>query len=754
MLSKGFGWRLFMSIVVIAGSAYLGNTQPRLGLDLRGGTQIVYEAQDTETVTVDSQVVQRTVEVLRRRVDAMGTVEPNIQASGDRRIIVELPDVSDPQEAIEVIGQTAQLTFHPVLDTVAQGEEAPEGGTVVDDEDGLPIVIGPARLTGEDVKDAIPLFETSGTISGVWVVQVNFQSEGEQKWADLTREAACESFGSPKRRIAILLDDQVITSPQVSTNVPCAAGITGGTTIITGNFDEESAADLALLIQAGALPVPIEIVEQGTIGPTLGETAIAASIEAALIGAGLTLLYMIAYYRLLGVTAAISLIVYALLSAGVLLWFGATITLPGIAGFVLAVGMAVDANVLIYERMKEEHEAGATVRDAAFAGFKRAFTAIADSNITTLLAAILLFFFATGSVRGFGVTLTIGVAVSMFTALVFTRVLVDLFTRSDAISSRPGLLGLEVGRRFRDRLAETRPNLTGRTGMLIGATAAVMVLSLAGLFVRGTSFGVEFSGGLLLEYDVAQTVDVEEVRAAMADIGLPRAVVQTSGEGNLIIRTENLPQERQEEVDAKVAEVAGESERVRSQFVGPTIGAELRNKALVALAIALGVQLIYLAIRFRWTMGLAAVLAMAHDLAVLIGLFAWMGKTYDGVFLAALLTVIGYSVNDSVVIFDRIREQRKLRPEDPLPEVVNDSALQTIPRTINTGMGALFILFALWLLGGDTLGDFALALIIGTIAGTYSSILSASPIYLALEERFPAPVVEPEPEQKPRVYRG
>lgn len=754
MLSKGFGWRLFMSIVVIAASAYLGNTQPRLGLDLRGGTQIVYEAQDTETVTVDSQVVQRTVEVLRRRVDAMGTVEPNIQASGDRRIIVELPDVSDPQEAIEVIGQTAQLTFHPVLDTVAQGEEAPEGGTVVDDEDGLPIVIGPARLTGEDVKDAIPLFETSGTISGVWVVQVNFQSEGEQKWADLTREAACESFGSPKRRIAILLDDQVITSPQVSTNVPCATGITGGTTIITGNFDEESAADLALLIQAGALPVPIEIVEQGTIGPTLGETAIAASIEAALIGAGLTLLYMIAYYRLLGVTAAISLIVYALLSAGVLLWFGATITLPGIAGFVLAVGMAVDANVLIYERMKEEHEAGATVRDAAFAGFKRAFTAIADSNITTLLAAILLFFFATGSVRGFGVTLTIGVAVSMFTALVFTRVLVDLFTRSDAISSRPGLLGLEVGRRFRDRLAETRPNLTGRTGMLIGATAAVMVLSLAGLFVRGTSFGVEFSGGLLLEYDVAQTVDVEEVRAAMADIGLPRAVVQTSGEGNLIIRTENLPQERQEEVDAKVAEVAGESERVRSQFVGPTIGAELRNKALVALAIALGVQLIYLAIRFRWTMGLAAVLAMAHDLAVLIGLFAWMGKTYDGVFLAALLTVIGYSVNDSVVIFDRIREQRKLRPEDPLPEVVNDSALQTIPRTINTGMGALFILFALWLLGGDTLGDFALALIIGTIAGTYSSILSASPIYLALEERFPAPVVEPEPEQKPRVYRG
>lgn len=426
MLSKGFGWRLFMSIVVIAASAYLGNTQPRLGLDLRGGTQIVYEAQDTETVTVDSQVVQRTVEVLRRRVDAMGTVEPNIQASGDRRIIVELPDVSDPQEAIEVIGQTAQLTFHPVLDTVAQGEEAPEGGTVVDDEDGLPIVIGPARLTGEDVKDAIPLFETSGTISGVWVVQVNFQSEGEQKWADLTREAACESFGSPKRRIAILLDDQVITSPQVSTNVPCATGITGGTTIITGNFDEESAADLALLIQAGALPVPIEIVEQGTIGPTLGETAIAASIEAALIGAGLTLLYMIAYYRLLGVTAAISLIVYALLSAGVLLWFGATITLPGIAGFVLAVGMAVDANVLIFERIKDELRAGKRMRAALRSGFQRAFVAIFDANLTTLIAVAALYYFGTGPVRGFAVTLGLGILASMFTAVVITRWLLGL----------------------------------------------------------------------------------------------------------------------------------------------------------------------------------------------------------------------------------------------------------------------------------------------------------------------------------------
>ncbi len=754
MLSKGFGWRLFVSITVIAASAYLiATTQPKLGLDLRGGTQIVYEARDTDTITVDADVVQRTVEVLRRRIDAMGTTEPNIQASGDRRIIVELPGVGDPEEAIETIGRTAELTFHPVLAALAPGvEEGPEDTTVVPDEDGNNIAIGGTELTGADVSDAIPLFSQAGQ----WMVQITFRGEGSDAWAELTGAAACQPPGSAQRRIAILLDQQVISSPGVALDVSCDIGIVGGTTVITGSFDQEAATELALLLQAGALPVPIDIVEQGTIGPTLGEAAIAQSIDAALIGAGLTLLYMILYYRLLGVTAAISLIAYAAITAGVLLLMGATITLPGIAGFVLAVGMAVDANVLIYERIKEEYETGATVRDAAFAGFKRAWTAIADSNVTTLLAAILLFFFASGSIRGFGVTLSIGVLVSMFTALVFTRVLVDLMTRSEAISSKPGLLGLHVGKRFRHWLAERKPNLVGRTRLLIGIAVVAVLLALAGPLARGTQLGVEFSGGLLLEYQTSSPVDVDSMREEMTAIGLPRAVVQTSGQGNLLIRTERLDQAQQEAVDAAVAEQSPGAERVRSQFVGPTVGAELRNKALIALGIALLVQLIYLAIRFRWTMGLAAVAAMFHDVAILFGLFAWMGKTFDGVFLAGLLTVIGYSVNDSVVIFDRIREQRKLRPDDALVDVVNDSSLQTIPRTINTGMGALFVLVALWVLGGDTLADFALALIIGTLLGTYSSVFTASPIYLALETRFPAPVVEPVDTRRetPKVYRG
>lgn len=754
MLSKGFGWRLIVSLAVIAGSAYfIATTQPMLGLDLRGGTQIVYEARDTDTVAVNAEVVQRTVEVLRRRIDAMGTTEPNIQASGERRIIVELPGVDDPDEAIETIGRTAELTFHPVLAALAPGaDEGPEGSTVILDEDGNSIAIGPTELTGADVGDAIPLFGQTGQ----WMVQITFRGDGSDQWAELTGAAACQPPGSPQRRIAILLDQQVISSPGVALDVSCNIGIAGGTTVITGGFDQEAATELALLLQAGALPVPIDIVEQGTIGPTLGEAAIAQSIDAVLIGAGLTLLYMILYYRLLGVTAAVSLIAYAVITAGVLLLMGATITLPGIAGFVLAVGMAVDANVLIYERIKEEHEAGASVRDAAFTGFKRAWTAIADSNVTTLLAAILLFFFASGSIRGFGVTLSIGVLVSMFTAVVFTRVLVDLMTRSEAIVSRPRLLGLHVGKRFRDWLATRKPNLVGRTRLLIGLAIAATLIALAGPLTRGLNLGVEFSGGLLLEYSTDSPVDLDAMRDEMTAIGLPRAVVQTSGQGNLLIRTERLGPTQQDAVDAAVAGQSAGAERVRSQFVGPTVGAELRNKALIAIGIALLVQLSYLAIRFRWTMGMAAVLAMFHDVAILFGLFAWMGKTFDGVFLAALLTAIGYSVNDSVVIFDRIREQRRLRPDDPLQETVNDSCLQTIPRTINTGMGALFVLFALWILGGDTLADFALALIIGTVVGTYSSVFTASPIFLALETRFPPPIIEPvdKGRETPKVYRG
>jgi SecD/SecF fusion protein len=314
-------------------------------------------------------------------------------------------------------------------------------------------------------------------------------------------------------------------------------------------------------------------------------------------------------------------------------------------------------------------------------------------------------------------------------------------------------MGMNVGTRFREWIAERQPDLLSSWRRWLAVSAALMTLAIAGLFISGVNFGLEFLGGRLLEFSTSQPVEVEELRSTLGENGLPRALIQESGQGTIIIRTEQLDAPQEEMVFGVMADVGGEVEVLRDQFVGPTLGNELRNRALQALGLALLLQLIYLAFRFRWTIGTSAVVTMFHDVAILIGLFAWLGKTFDGVFLASLLTVIGYSINDSVVIFDRIRENRLLRPDEPLDRIANEAVLQTIPRTINTGLGAILILLSLFVLGGDTLADFALALLIGIVVGTYSSVFTAAPIAIALELRFPAPLPEPEPKKPGKRQR-
>jgi SecD/SecF fusion protein len=769
-VARHLGWRLLAVLVLIGAAGWMAVTRPaRLGLDLRGGTQIVLEAKAGPGQQVDGDTLARTLEVLRRRVDQLGVAEPTLQRSGDRRVIVELPGVYDPKGAVEVIGRTAQLAFHPVLglaepETGGGGEADGSGagtpattippaggdGLVLPGEDGGRLRLGPAALTGEAVGDARA--ELDPQLQARWQVAIGFRGDGGRRWAELTGQAACQPAGDPRRRVAIVLDRQVISSPQVDPSVACQQGITGGQTVITGDFTDREAHNLALLVRAGALPVPVEVVEQRTVGPTLGETAVTASVQAAALGAALTILYMVAYYRLLGGLAAIALLCYGLLSFAVLLALRSTLTLPGIAGFVLAIGMAVDANVLVFERMREEHRAGAGLRPALERGFTRALSAIADSNVTTLLAAGLLFFLASGAVRGFGVTLSVGVLVSLFTALIVTRVLVELITRAAAVRRRPGLLGLAGGGRLAGWLATRGPDLLGRARWWLAGSLVALLLAAAGLVARGPNVGVEFTGGRLLEYRTQRPVDLDAARQALAEAGFPKAVVQASGDANLTVRSGQLDAAGEDRVRRAVTGVGGQATELRDEFIGPTIGAELRRKALVALGIALAVQLGYLAVRFRWTFGAAAVVAMFHDVAILLGLFAWLGKPLDGVFLAALLTVIGYSVNDSVVVFDRIRERLRARTREPLARLANEACLQTIPRTVNTGLGALFILAALFLLGGDTLTDFALALLIGILVGTYSSVFVATPLLVAFEQRFggtpparrrPAPAREP-----------
>jgi SecD/SecF fusion protein len=447
---------------------------------------------------------------------------------------------------------------------------------------------------------------------------------------------------------------------------------------------------------------------------------------------------MVAAYRLLGVVSAVALIVYGLLSLAVLVGLGATLTLPGIAGFVLAVGMAVDANVLVFERAKEEFTAGRRPRGALGTGYKKAWTAIIDSNVTTLLAAVLLIFLGSGAIRGFGVTLSVGVVVSMFSALVVAKVLSDVLLRNPSLAKNADRLGLTAWAGVRERLEQRNPDLIGRRRTWFAISGVIVVLAVAGLGVRGVTYGLEFSGGRLVEYATAQPVDVDALRSDLTDAGVPTGAVQTTGDGNVAIRTPQLDETQSAAVEATVAELGGQTEVIRDEFIGPTIGAELRRNALIALGVALAAQLAYLAVRFRWTYGSAAVVAMAHDVVILLGVFAWLGKSFDGVFLAALLTVIGYSINDSVVIFDRVRERRAEQPNRPLATVANDALLQTLPRTVNTGIGAWFILAALFVLGGDSLTDFALALLIGTVVGMYSSVFTAAPLAVILEQRTSA----------------
>ncbi|TFE47667.1 protein translocase subunit SecD [Streptomyces sp. ICN441] len=738
--------RGLLALAVVALSLYVALTVPiQLGLDLRGGTQIVLETRPPDTAAPDGEATDRTVEVLRGRIDALGVAEPTIARSGDNRIVVELPGVQDPTKAADVLGRTAQLTFHQVLGTANSADDIPKPlpkwprQHVLADESGQLLRLEAASLTGNHVKEAAARFDQQGG-SG-WHVTVDFKGPGRDGWARLTGQAACHPAGDPSRRVAIVLDDKIISSPQVDPSVRCGSGISGGSTQITGSFSADEAKELALLINGGALPVPVETVEQRTVGPTLGAEAITASAWAAAIGTALTALFIIAVYRLMGALATVALACYGLISYAALAALGATLTLPGLAGFVLAIGMAVDANVLVFERAREEYAARhrPTPRSSLAAGFRSAFSAIADSNITTLIAAGLLFFLASGPVRGFGITLGIGVLASMLSALVITRALADYAAARPWVRRRPRLTGIAHTGTVRDRLSRTNPNPLRHPRRWLAASIAALVVAVSGIALRGLDFGIEFTGGRVIEYTTATSIDPEQARTALADAGFPRAIVQTSGDNQFTVRTHQLSNTQAAEITDTVSDLSQNVSKLRDEAIGPSLGKELRQGALIALAVALAAQLGYLAARFRLVFGTAAVAALAHDVVILVGIFAWLGKPIDGVFLAALLTVIGYSVNDSVVVFDRIRDLSRRDRKTPLARISNQALLQTLPRTVNTGMGAAFILTALAVLGGDSLTDFALALLIGLAVGTYSSMFTATPLAIEIHNRTHVP---------------
>ena len=594
--------------------------------------------------------------------------------------------------------------------------------------------LGPSALQGDEITGAEAAQDPSQGID--WSVNVDFNGTGSDAFGELSGTAACAQGDA--RRIAIVLDEAIISSPEVQ--VPCGSSIRN-TTQITGNFSSEESKELAALIQGGALPLPLENISDRLVGPTLGDQAIEDSFEAGILGLILTGLFITVVYRFVGFLATIALASYALIAYAMLLGLGATLTLPGLAGFVLAIGLAIDANVLVFERAREEYVDApkAGLQAALTKGFNKAWTAIIDSNVTTLLAAALLFILASGPVKGFGVTLSIGVLASMISALVIARLLTQVGVSNPWIARHPRFTGLGYVGKIRGWLDRTDPDLMSRRKLWLAGSLVALAAAVGGIVGPGLNLGVEFTGGRTLDYSTSQDVSVDEARDAIAGAGFADAVVQGADTADFTVRTGDITNEEEDRIEAALAEIGGDVTQEDSQRIGASLGSELRDKALIAFGIALLAQMLYLAVRFKWTFGLAAVLAMFHDVVLVVGLFAWLGKPIDGVFLAAALTIVGLSVNDTVVVFDRIRERWRGSTDRPFVDVANKACLETMPRTVNTGLGAMFILAALAVLGGDSLQDFAVALLVGLIVGTYSSVFTATPILTYLQAKYPMP---------------
>ncbi|MDR7252244.1 SecD/SecF fusion protein [Nocardioides sp. BE266] len=743
-MSRGVWIRFILVLGLLAGCAALAvNVKPNLGLDLKGGAQFVFQAEGTEETPATAENVDKTLSVLNQRVNALGVAESNVIRQGEDRILVELPGVTSDEEAQnaeEQIGQTAKLTIHEVLAT-AQPDAKPskKGNEVLPSDQGDTLEVGPTVIQGDEITGASSVQRQN---SVDWVVAIDFNGKGGDTWADITGKAACNPSGDPKRRIAIVLDGEVISSPEVNTGVGCDVGIRGGSTDITGSFTATESKDLAALIEGGSLPLELKAISDRLVGPSLGAAAIDASIEAGIIGIILTGLFIILVYRLVGFAATIALSSYALLAYAMLVGLGSTLTLPGLAGFVLAIGMAIDANVLVFERAREEYVAypSAGLRRALAVGFNKAWSAIIDSNVTTLLAAGLLFFLGSGPIKGFGVTLTIGVVASMISALIIARVLCDLAVANKPVAEHPAISGLSHLGKVRTWLDRKNPQIVQKRNVWLSISAAALVLAVTGIVTQGLQLGVEFTGGRQLDYSVSKDISVDQAREAVAAAGFPEAVVQTADTGDtaFTVRVPTISNDEEQKIEDELGKIGGTVDKVDDQTIGASLGKELRNNALIAFGVAFLAQLLYLAVRFKWTFGVSAVIAMAHDVILVTGLFAWLQKPIDGIFLAAAMTIVGLSVNDTVVVFDRIRERWwASKPDEDFMDVANKANVETIPRTVNTGLGAMFILAALAILGGDSLQDFAIALLVGLVVGTFSSVFVATPLLTYMQPRFP-----------------
>lgn len=695
--------------------------QITLGLDLRGGSHLLLEVDSSELIqnknpATHSQIindaVEQSLEVVRRRLNETGMVEPIITRQGKDGILVQMPGVNDPQHIRELLGTTAQMTFHWVADDKTRAN-TPVISVTGDAGNGNYPLEKAIALEGKHISDARLSFHQQ---TGEPVVTFKLDHDGARRFGELTKH----NIG---RALAIVLDGSVITAPVIR------EAIQGGGGEISGAFTSATATDLALLLRAGALPAPLKVIEERTVGPDLGSDAISMGLGTGAIGALLVLAFMVGIYGRWGLIACVGLAINIGLTLGVLGVLGATLTLPGIAGFILSIGMAVDANILINERIREETRQGKSAMAALNAGFQRAYATILDSNVTSLIAISLLFLFGSGPVRGFAVTMGVGLLISMFTAISFTRLVMEWRVRQ--LGNNP-LAITSIG--WLDTLSEnTIPFMRAR---YVGVIASA-ILSLASVFLffkPGLEYGIDFSGGSVIEVE-APGVRVESLREQLSTRGFHQVALQEfGGEGHYLIRLPSQSAEdvangkRVQSVKEEVLQLSPDASFPRTEMVGPRVSGDFGDATVLAIILAGLGMLGYLWIRFESHFALAATLTLALDLTKTIGFFALTGIEFNLTAVAALLALIGYSVNDKVVVFDRIRENLRNDPGKPFGQILNESITSTLTRTVFTSVVTFLALLPMGIAGGSAVSSFALPMLFGIVIGTSSSILIAAPV--------------------------
>jgi SecD/SecF fusion protein len=822
---------LVASLVVIAAKP------TRLGLDLKGGVSLIYQAKPTKQSKVTSDAIDRSLDIMRKRVDQLGVAEPQIQRSGADQIDVSLPDVKNADEAARQVGTTAQMYFYDweanvlganckpapgdqnvtggpsagnaqfalsLFDAVTRAAKCPRTDTGKEssgdklylvDQKAKKIQAGPEEtladleraatdkrlefnpagvvkvpqgvvlvraeqadpkakpvdrwyvlkdqpaLRGTDIKNPEQNFDTGAGGSGQPNVTFEFTSSGRSQWQKTTRAIAQRGQASfipgsdPQsayQHFAIVLDGELISVPYIDFNQN-PDGIDGRNgSEISGGFTIGSAQRLANLLKTGALPIKLDLISSSQVSATLGKQALHQGLIAGIAGFAIVALFLLTFYRVLGLIAVGALFVYAIFFFALIKLIPITMTLPGIAGLILTIGVAADANIVIFERVKEELRGGRSIPAAIATGYKRGLSAIVDANVVTFMVAFILFLLATAGVKGFAFTLGIGTLVSFFTAVLLTQAVLSTMGRSRLIHS-PAALG---ARKQRER---KHFDYMGASKWFFSMSGVILLIGALAIGGKGLNFGIDFESGTRIKTELNRAADENAVRDTISPSGFADAEIQRlSGQGvgknGFQISTSTLSKAQRGEIQDDLQHKFG----VKSfdyDTIGPTFGQTVAKNAVIAIIASLFVISVYIALRFEWKYAVPVLIALMHDLLITAGVYSLLGREVTTSTVAALLTILGYSLYDTIIVFDRVRENVPRMPRAAFTQIVNRSMSEVITRSLATSFCTALPILALLLFGGDTLKDFAFALLVGVVSGTYSSIFIASPVLTHWKER-------------------